>query len=191
MNDHLRNTLHTPEQDPALVCIVSKRRIRLCAERGEKGAVMSKPSIVPARLRALAHSRMGPRLARSWLSVIRLSVIGLVIGLTTLSVAVLPAEIASAATSPNISAGPNVVVGEAAGSVTLPVTLSASSTSTVTVNYATPSGGACNNLFQGEEWHPQFFPRGNESVTILQQLPAGRAVGRGVPGLHLHVVVCD
>ena len=52
----------------------------------------------------------------------------------------LGAVAAQAAGTPTISAAPNVVVGEAAGSVTLPITLSAPSSSPVTVNYATANG---------------------------------------------------
>ncbi len=146
---------------------VSKRRISLCSRAEKRGEVMNKPSIVFARLRAFARSWLERRLRRGGFSVIRLSVIGLVIGLSTLSVSVLPTEIAIAATSPNISAPPNVVVGEAAGSVTLPVILSVASTSTVTVNYATPSGGGCNSLFQGKSGTLTFSPGvTSQSVTI-------------------------
>jgi Calx-beta domain len=167
MNSHIRNTRHSPEQDPGPVDMVSERRVPPCSERGEKGGFMSKPSMVFARLRALTRSWISPYRHLGELGVIRHSVIGLVIGLATLSVAVLPAGIASAASTPNISAGPNVVVGEAAGSVTLPVTLSATSTSTVTVNYATPSGGGCNNLFVGKSGTLSFAPGvTSQSVTI-------------------------
>ncbi len=168
MKNHTRNTFYSPEQDPALGCNVSKRRILRRAERverAEKGKVMSKLPMDFARLRAFACSWMES--PRHGFSVIRFSVIGLVIALATLSVGVLPAEIASAASSPNISAPPNIVVGEAAGSVTLPVTLSATSTSTVTVNYATPGGGSCNNLFQGKSGTLTFAPGvTSQSVTI-------------------------
>jgi hypothetical protein len=50
----------------------------------------------------------------------------------------------AAVTSPAISAPPNVVVGMADGYVDLPVTLSAPSTQTVTVDYAASPGGGCN-----------------------------------------------
>jgi hypothetical protein len=167
MKNHTCNTLHSPEQDLALVGNVSQRRISLRASRGERGGLMNKPSMVFARLRAFTRSWTDPYRRRGGFSVIRLSVTGLVIGLATLSVAVLPAEMASAASTPNISAGPNVVVGEAAGSVALPVTLSAASTSTVTVNYATPSGGGCNNLFEGKSGTLSFAPGvTSQSVTI-------------------------
>jgi len=48
-----------------------------------------------------------------------------------------------AVSSPNISAPPNLVGSEADGYVDMPVTLSAPSTNTVTVNYSLPGGG-CN-----------------------------------------------
>jgi len=128
---------------------------------------MSKSENVFARLRALMLSWMDPRQYRGRFAATRLSVVGLVIGLSTLSVVVLPTEIASAATSPNISAPPNVVVGEASGSVTLPVTLSAASTKTVTVNYAAPVGWVCNNLYQGKSGTLTFSPGvTTQSVTI-------------------------
>jgi chitinase len=60
--------------------------------------------------------------------------------------------------SPDISAPANTVVGEADGYIDLPVTLSAPGTSTVTVNYATPSGGVCNQLFQGQTGTLTFVP---------------------------------
>ncbi len=50
------------------------------------------------------------------------------------------------------------MVGEADGYIDLPVTLSAPGTSTVTVNYATPSGGGCNQLFQGQSGTLTFVP---------------------------------
>jgi chitinase len=60
--------------------------------------------------------------------------------------------------SPGISAPANTVVGEADGYIDLPVTLSAPGTSTVTVHYATPGGGGCNNLFQGQSGTLTFVP---------------------------------
>ena len=62
----------------------------------------------------------------------------LTIAAASLGLAGVPAQAAGGV--PTIEAAPNVVVGEADGSVTLPVTLSAASTSTVTVNYATANG---------------------------------------------------
>ena len=97
----------------------------------------------------------------------RLLMAGSVLALATLTTAVLPANIASAAALPTISAPPDVVVGEASGSVSLPVTLSASSTSTVTVNYATSAGGNCNNLFQSKSGTLTFMPGvTSQSVTV-------------------------
>jgi chitinase len=78
---------------------------------------------------------------------------------------VLPVAVAGATTSPDISASPNVVVGEADGSVTLTVTLSSASTSTVTVQYATPSGGVCNQVFQGKSG-TLTFPAGVSVQTV-------------------------
>jgi len=56
--------------------------------------------------------------------------------------------------TPNVAAPPDVIMSEADGHVNLPVTLSASSTQTVTVNYATAnstagSGTACNATYVG------------------------------------------
>src|SRR5437667_11902858 len=56
--------------------------------------------------------------------------------------------------TPNIAAPPDVIVSEADGHVNLPVTLSASSTQTVTVSYATAnstagSGTVCNATYTG------------------------------------------
>jgi hypothetical protein len=64
----------------------------------------------------------------------------------------------TASSLPNISAPANTVVGEADGYIDLPVTLSAPGTSTVTVNYATASGGGCDNLFQGQSGTLTFVP---------------------------------
>jgi|GEM_PF-4035088 len=128
---------------------------------------MSKSANLRARLRAFASFLTEARRRDARLNATRLSVAGLVIGLATLSMTLLPADSASAAASPNISAPPNVVVGEASGSVHLPVTLSSASTSTVTVHYATPSGGACNNLFVGKSGTLTFSPGvRRQSVTI-------------------------
>ena len=53
-----------------------------------------------------------------------------------------PSQAANPIASPNISAPPDVVVGETDGSVDLPVTLNAPGESTVTVNYTTADGTA-------------------------------------------------
>jgi Calx-beta domain/Fibronectin type III domain len=79
-------------------------------------------------------TRLGPRAAI-------VAFVFAILGSTLASVA--PAA-AAAVASPGISAAPNVVVGEASGSVSLPVTLSAAGTKTVTVAYATSTGGPCN-----------------------------------------------
>jgi hypothetical protein len=68
------------------------------------------------------------------------------------------AAIATAVSSPGISAPPNMVVGEADGSVDLPVTLSAPGKTTVTVAYATSTGGNCNNLNQAASGTLTFTP---------------------------------
>jgi Calx-beta domain len=128
---------------------------------------MRKSANVFAPLRTFVLSLMEARRHRARFSATRLSVVGFVIGLATLSMTVLPVEIASAATSPNISAPPNVVVGEASGSVTLTVTLSAPGTSNVTVNYTTPGGGSCDNLFVGKSGTLTFVPGvTSQTVTI-------------------------
>ncbi len=65
---------------------------------------------------------------------------------------------AAAVAAPRISAPPNLVAGEADGYVDLPVTLSAPGTKTVTVNYATSTGGGCNNLNQAASGTLTFTP---------------------------------
>jgi Calx-beta domain len=69
-----------------------------------------------------------------------LSIVSLVMGLATVSVSLLPPQVASAATAVGIYAGPDVVVGEHDPTVSVPVTLSATPTSAVTVSYATENG---------------------------------------------------
>ena len=73
--------------------------------------------------------------------VVRLTLTSLVVGLSAFAAAVLPSQTSSAATTIYIFAGPNQVVGEASGSVTLHVTLSAPSTSVVTVAFNVPGAG--------------------------------------------------
>jgi chitinase len=82
---------------------------------------------------------------------------------------------AQAATTPGLSAAPDVVVGEADASVTLPVTLSAASTSTVTVNYTTANGsgtgdtfcGRSTDVFQGQSGTLTFAPgKTTQNVTV-------------------------
>jgi chitinase len=75
---------------------------------------------------------------------------------------------AGAAATPTIAAPPNVVVGEAAGSVNLPVTLSAPSTNPVSVNFSVPGGG-CNNPAQGATGTLTFAP-GVTSRTVTVTL---------------------
>ena len=81
----------------------------------------------------------------------------------------------TATVTPNISAPPDVIVSEAAGHVNLQVTLSASSTQTVTVGYATAnstagSGTACNATYTGVNGTLTFSPGQTSkvvSVTLL------------------------
>jgi chitinase len=60
--------------------------------------------------------------------------------------------------TPHISAPPSQFVGEAGGFIDLPVTLSAPGTKIVTVNYATSTGGGCNNLNQAASGTLTFTP---------------------------------
>ena len=73
-----------------------------------------------------------------------LSVVGLIVGLTAGSVALLPAQIAGAAkpnvATPYIFAPANTVIGESSGTLNLQVTLSATSTSPVSVWYVDNDG---------------------------------------------------
>ena len=77
--------------------------------------------------------------------------------------------------TPNVIAAPDVIVSEASGHVNLRVTLSASSTRTVTVNYATlnstaSSGTGCNNTYTGVNGTLTFGPGQTSkvvSVTLL------------------------
>ena len=81
----------------------------------------------------------------------------------------------TSAVTPNIVAPPDVIVSEAGGHVNLPVTLSASSTQTVTVNYATAnstagSGTGCNATYTGVNGTLTFSPGQTTkvvSVTLL------------------------
>jgi hypothetical protein len=77
--------------------------------------------------------------------------------------------------TPNIAAPPDVIVGEASGHVNLKVTLSASSTQTVTVSYATAdstalSGTECGDTYTGVNGTLTFSPGQTSklvSVTLL------------------------
>ncbi len=81
-----------------------------------------------------------------------LSVVGLIMGLTAGSVALLPAQAASAAkpkvATPYIFAPANTVIGESSGTLNLQVTLSATSANPVSVNFSVPAGN-CNNALSG------------------------------------------
>ena len=77
--------------------------------------------------------------------------------------------------TPSISAPPDVVVGEADGTVTLPVTLNQTSTSPVTVNYATASGSGgsetycaySNSVYEGTSGTLTFAPgTTTQNVTV-------------------------
>ena len=139
---------------------------------------MSRSSSVFACLRAFASSWTGQLRHRGRFSAVRLTVVALVMGLATLSVAALSPEIASAAASPDISAPPDVVVGEAGGSVILPVTLSAASTSTVTVDYDVPGGGGCDYLYQGKSGTLTFSPGvTSQSVIVTLNNCGERGIG--------------
>ena len=81
----------------------------------------------------------------------------------------------TSAVTPNIVAPPDVIVSEADGHVNLPVTLSASSTQTVTVNYATAnstagSGGNCNATYTGVSGTLTFSPGQTSKVVSVALL---------------------
>ena len=97
-----------------------------------------------ATVGASAHQTSPPRRTSHVLRAAFVVAASLVVSGASAGLAVVPAQAAGDST-PTISAPPNVVVGEADGSVTLPVTLSAASTSTVTVNYATANGSGGSN----------------------------------------------
>ena len=101
----------------------------------------------PAQIKVLRGrnrwTRKGPGAAAV---AVLLAVLGTLASAAPAVAAAAPAALAVA--SPGISAPPDVIVGEASGSVSLPVTLSAPGTQTVTVAYATSTGGGCNFLNQ-------------------------------------------
>ena len=100
----------------------------------------------------------------------RLTFASLFVGLATFVAAVLPPQPAGAAATTYLFAPPSTVVGEASGSVSLPVTLSAPSTSTVTVAYSVPGNG-CNSPNQTSNGTLTFAPgvvSQNVPVTINQ-----------------------
>ena len=81
----------------------------------------------------------------------------------------------TSAVTPNIVAPPDVIVSEADGHVNLPVTLSASSTQTVTVNYATVnstagSGTVCNDTYTGVNGTLTFSPGQTSKVVSVDLL---------------------
>ena len=81
----------------------------------------------------------------------------------------------TSAVTPNIVAPPDVIVSEADGHVNLPVTLSASSTQTVTVNYATAnstagSGTICNDTYTGVNGTLTFSPGQTSKVVSVDLL---------------------
>jgi Calx-beta domain len=80
--------------------------------------------------------------------------------------------------TPNIAAPPDVIVGEADGHVNLPVTLSAASTQTVTVNYATANSTAlsstgCNYAYTGVNGTLTFSPGQTTKVVSVTLLNCG------------------
>ena len=100
--------------------------------------------------------------------VVQLTLAGLVVGLSAFTAAALPAQTSSAATTIYILAGPDQVVGEASGSASLPVTLSAPSSSVVTVAYNVPGGGCydANEATSGTLTFPAETVTENVPVTI-------------------------
>ena len=113
--------------------------------------------------------------------------------------------------TPNIAAPPDVIVSEADGHVNLPVTLSASSTQTVTVSYATAnstagSGTVCNATYTGVNGTLTFSPGQTSKVVSVTLLKCGlnafvsftfnlsaatNAAGRTAPGLYARSAYVD
>ncbi len=117
-----------------------------------------------------------PSLVAARARVVWLVLLSLLSAVATFGVA--SAQAGAASAGANISTGPDVVVGEADGSVTIPVTLDAAATSTVTVHYATADGtagtlnGPCYgtnsaNVYGGESGTVTFLPGATvEPVTV-------------------------
>ena len=119
----------------------------------------------------------------------------LVAGLGSVTAAVFPAANASAASVVGIAAPADVVVGEADGTVTLPVTLNAAPSATVTVNYATADGSAsggynyCENAassYEGQSGTLTFTPGGSltENV-VVTLLNCHQSLGTGFENFYL------
>ena len=127
--------------------------------------------MAPTLHSAFARSSTKPR--GRWFQVmatIRITLSGFIVGLAAFVVAALPPQPAGAASTTYVFAPPSMVVGEASGSVSLPVTLSAPSTSTVTVAYNVP-GSNCNYPNQASSGTLTFAPgvvSQNVPVTINQ-----------------------
>ena len=116
----------------------------------------------------------------------------LVVSGASAGLAAVPAQ---AAGIPTISAPPNVVVGEADGSVTLPVTLSAASTSQVTVNYATQDGSgqgeysSCeyNSIYEGQSGTLTFTPGQTTQNVTIKLLDCGTSLSSGFYTFYLNL----
>ncbi len=110
---------------------------------------------------------------------------GLTIAGATMSLGGAPAQAAGGL--PSISAAPNVVVGEADGSVTLPVTLSAASASPVTVNYSTSDGSGGSNtsckfassIYTGKSGMLTFAPEQTTQNVTINLLNCGKSLSTG------------
>jgi hypothetical protein len=106
----------------------------------------------PANSQGLRPASEGRERGRFVSVVTSLSVVSLIMGLTAGSVALLPAQIAGAAkpnvATPYIFAPANTVIGESSGTLNLQVTLSATSTNPVSVNFSVPTNG-CNTALSG------------------------------------------
>ena len=98
-----------------------------------------------------------------------------------------PAPAVAPVAAPGIMAPPDVVVGAADGSVSLPVTLTAPGTSTVTVNYDTPgettsSNGSCYGTgygFVGQSGTLTFLPGVTSQTVRVPLLNCGTSYSSG------------
>src|SRR3984957_16953793 len=137
------NMLIAPRQKRKISCTVAMKWFpsgetrmagSLCASCGEEEKLMNRSTVVLARRRTQLRRLNCSMSVKAALSVVA------IIGLATAAARALTAQVASAAGSPGIYAPRDVVVGEADGTVTLPVTMNTTSTGTVTANYATAAG---------------------------------------------------
>ncbi len=117
----------------------------------------------------------------------------LVVSGASAGLAAVPAQ--AGGTTPGISAPANVVVGEADGSVTLPVTLSAASTSTVTVGYATANGSGesqtgcvyTNPIYEGVSGTLTFNPGVTTQDVTVNLLNCGTSLSTGFYTFYLNL----